>query len=184
MKTGPRKRNRRKTTDIQLALKFHWRPQQARKERLESHTNRLHNGSTRLLTYRSVSDQTGNTWSEKQEHEGSYLELDSPKSPLHVLYDPQILFHCSNFQDQMDTPISTYRNHQQGYGEIQFIPPSDGGTGVGPHSTRQGRASNCTHPLIDCNPFEVSFPWLAKWDKQAHWHKYNPRGSTRNQHQY
>jgi len=82
MKTGPRKRNRRKTTDIQLALKFHWRPQQARKERLESHTNRLHNGSTRLLTYRSVSDQTGNTWSEKQEHEGSYLELDSPKSPL------------------------------------------------------------------------------------------------------
>ena len=183
MKTGPRKRNRWKTTDIQLALKFHWRPQQARKERLESHTNRLHNGSTRLLTYRSVSDQTGNTWSEKQEQEGSYLELDSPKNPLHVLYDPQILFHCSNFQDRMDTPISTHRNHQQEYGEIRFIPPSEAPAWDHIAHDKEERPI-VPIPWLTLTPFKLSFPRLIWWDTQVHSHEYKPRGSTRNQHWY
>jgi len=84
-RTGPR-RNRRKTTDTAhiMAFRFYQPPQQARKKRMESHTNQLYNGSTRLSTFKSISNQTGNTWSEEQKHEGSHPEQDSPKNPLHV----------------------------------------------------------------------------------------------------
>jgi len=74
---------------IQFARRLHQPPQQARKEWLES----LHNGSKRLPPYKSVSNQTGNTWSEKQEHEGSYPEEDSLRNPP----SPCLIWSSSSF---------------------------------------------------------------------------------------
>jgi len=117
---------------IQYIFRLNQPPQQARKERLKSHTNQLHNGSTRLSTYKSISNQTGNTRSEEQKHKGSHPEQDSPKN--YVWYDPQVLFHCTQLQDRVDTPIPTHKNYQQKHGSIQSIPLSYGAT-IGPHST-------------------------------------------------
>jgi len=70
-KERKRKRERERETKIE-------------REREIDRQDQLHNGSTRLPTYKSISNQTGNTQSEEQEHEGSHPEQDSPKTSRHV----------------------------------------------------------------------------------------------------